>query len=535
MPRFWESWWQRLRDMWGRTSLAQRILVGGALVTLLLVFVLLIYWMNQTEYGVLYSGMSQKDASSVVDYFKQQNIPYKLANNGSTIKVPKGKVHDLRLQLAGQNVLQGGGVGFEIFSENQIGQTDFVQQVNYQRALQGELARTISAAPIVQSARVHLVLPEKSLFIEEQNPASASVLLNLKKHREMDQKQVKSIVNLVASAVEGLSQANITVTDTAGNLLYEPNQEDGLNGLTDKQLEYKVELERRLVQRIKQLLIPVIGPGKVMAQVNLDLDLSQKTIHKELFDPESSVVRSEQKTRESSSGRANVESGTPGPQYQGEQGQGTGTTRESSRSRQTVNYEINKEEHDIVLPQGGIKQLSAAVLVDGTYKTNKQGNQVFVPRKKSEIEQIQNLVKRAIGFNPKRGDSIEVTSMAFGRPQKMPEPSWWQEVLDYAQNFWKPLLNAVIILLFLLLVVRPIILAIIKPRVTEEEEEAASGLPEAEGREALTEGISEEEIAAREAKKGFEDLKAKAGEIIDKNRDEAMNIIKQWMREEVRR
>jgi len=244
MAAFWDNLVQRVRSLWTDTTIAQRILIGGLLVCLTVFLILFLYWLNQPEYGVLYSNLEQKDASRVIEVLKQENVSYKLENGGTTILVPQSQKDSLRLQVAGQDVLKGESVGFEVFNESQIGQTDFVQQVNYQRALQGELSRTIGSMPQVKSARVHLVLPEKSLFIEQQNPSSASVLLNLKPGSELKQDQVDSIVSLVATAVEGLKKESITISDAAGNMLNQPRQEDSPGGWTDNQLEYKKKMEK---------------------------------------------------------------------------------------------------------------------------------------------------------------------------------------------------------------------------------------------------------------------------------------------------
>lgn len=534
MASFWDDTVQRVRDLWTNTTIAQRILIGGLLVCLTVFLILFLYWLNQPQYAVLYSKLSQEDASRVTEVLDQENISYKLENGGSTILVPQNKKDSLRLKVAGQDVLKGEGVGFEIFNESQIGQTDFVQQVNYQRALQGELSETIGGLPSVESARVHLVMPEKSLFIEQQNPSSASVLLNLKPGADLDQDQVESIVSFVSTAVEDLERESITVADAAGNTLNQPRKEQGTSGWSDSQLEYKSKLENNLEEQIQRLLAPVIGPGKIKARVNTDLDLTQKTIQKDMYDPDSSVVRSEQVSRESQSGRADTEQGTPGPEYQegeqeGEQ-EGTGTSQESSRTQKTTNFEIDKEEQKIIVPKGTVERISASVLVDGKYEKGDNGETEFVSRDEQEMQKIRNLVKNAIGFKEDRGDSIEVSSMPFSKPEPVPEPTWGEKMLDYLQRFWKPLLNAIIVLIFLIFVVRPIVLSIIRPRV-EEEEGRAEGLPQSEEQRALAGEESEAEVQAKESRKHFDDLQGQAKEIIDSKKDDAMHVIRKWLQE----
>ncbi len=523
------NWSNRLKELWDKGTLSQRVLAVGVLFSLTLVFILLLYWLNREEYAVLYSKLSEQDSAAVVSYLKKKKIPFKLTNGGNTILVPKDKVYEIRLEIAGQDIIGKGNVGFELFSKSSLGQTEFTEQINYQRALQGELARTISALPVVKAARVHLVLPKKSLFVEERTPASASILVELKRGRELSKEQIKSIVNLVATAVEGLDTKHITLIDSNGHLLYRPSTGNEL-GLSSSQLEYKMNLEKMLSDRIQNLLMPVIGPGKVIAEVNVDLDLSEKKIYKEVYDPNQTAIRSEQKITETSRGTAQAAQSTvSGVKYQGA-GPGTTTTQQSQRNQKTVNYEVSKEEQTVVVPRGEISHLTVAVLVDGTYKI-KNGKKVYIPRSQKELAQIKELVKNAVGFDPKRGDTIEVTSMQFS-PLEIPGPSFWQVLLDYLQRFLTPILNSVIILLFLLLVVRPVVLSIIKPKVEEEEAEVEE-LPEAE--EAMEPQLTEEELAALEAKKPFEELKMKVATILDKHTDEAITIIKKWMKEEVRK
>lgn len=526
------NWTAKIRQLWEKGSLPQRVLAIGVLFSLTLVFILLLYWLNREEYAVLYSKLRQEDSAAVVQYLKQKKIKYKLKDGGSTILVPKDKVYDVRLEIAGQDILNKGSVGFEIFSKTSIGQTDFTQRVNYQRALQGELERTILAIPEIKGARVHLVLPTKSLFIEEQTPASASILVELKRGKQLTKEQVKSIVNLVASAVEGLKPENITLIDNNGNLLYRPSSFSEDMALSDTQLEYKLNLEKTLSQRIQNMLFPVVGPGKVIAQVNVSLDLTEQNIYKELYDPNTTVVRSEQKVKEVSKGTTQAEATKAGVKYQSAGG-GTATSQESSRTQQTINYEISKEEKRIHVPKGQISHLSVAVLVDGVYVKGKDGKRIYKPRSQQELDKIKELVKNIVGFNPKRGDTIEVVSMQFS-PIEIGGVSFWQVLLDYVQKFLTPILNTVVILLFLLLVVRPVVLSIIKPKVEEETAELEE-LPEAEEEVSGEPQLSEEELAALESKKPFEELKQKTVSILDKHSDDALAIIKAWVRDEVRK
>jgi flagellar M-ring protein FliF len=397
-----------------RRPLAHRILIGGTLLSLSVIFLLVVYWLNRADYKVLYSRLYPEDAAAVVEMLQKEKVAYRLADNGSTILVPSSKVYDLRLAIAGKGALHGQGIGYEIFDESKIGQTDFVQHINYQRALQGELARTMGELPGVERARVHLVMPSRSLFIEEQNLPSASVMLKVTPGQELTGRQIQSIVNLVATSVEGLTRDRITVADTSGRVLYEPRGEESLEGLSSVQLEHKAfTVERRLQQAIEQMLVPVLGSGKVIARVNADLDFSRRTIRKELYDPDSAVVRSEQKSDEETLGSMQTEAGVPEAAFVGTAGSGAGSTQSATRTSSTTNFEINKEEQSIIVPVGRLERLSVAVIVDGTYQQDDAGSSVFVPRSDEELRRIRELVQRAVGFDSARGDAIEVTSIAF--------------------------------------------------------------------------------------------------------------------------
>lgn len=524
------KWNEKVKNFWQQGTTPQKILAIGALISVTLVFIMLLIWLNQEEYAVLYSNLKQQDSASVVEYLKKQNIDYKLKDNGSTILIPKNKVYDVRLEIAGQEILGKGNVGFDIFSKNSIGQTDFVQRINYQRALQGELSATISAIPEIQHARVHLVLPKKSLFVEEETEASASILVELKRGKELTKEQIRSIVNLVATAVEGLSKENITVVDNRGKLLYRSTKDEQELGLSSTQLEYKLNLEKSLARKIENLLYPVVGAGKVLAQVNVELDLSEQNIYKESYDPDTAVIRSEQRVKETSRGTAQAEASKAGPQYQ-QQGGGTQTSEETARTQETINYEISKQEQRVRIPKGQLSKVTVAVLVDGVYKKGKDGKLVYEPRPDAELDKIKDIVKSAVGFDPKRGDIVEVASMQF-TPIEIAEPSFWQILLDYLHKFIKPILNTVVLLAFLLLVIRPVVLSVIKPKVEEETAEMEA-LEEAE--ETQVPQLSEEELAALEAKRPFEEIKQKAATILDKYPDDAVTIIKGWVREDAKK
>ncbi|WP_035067916.1 flagellar basal-body MS-ring/collar protein FliF [Nitratidesulfovibrio termitidis] len=520
---------QKAKGFWERISISQRIFIAGLAVAVVAVFFGLVFWINRPDYRVLYSNLTPEDASRVVKMLQADKVAYKLESGGSSITVPADKVYDLRLKVAGEGNLVGQGIGFEIFDQVKVGQTDFVQKINYQRALQGELSRTISEFPNVESARVHLVIPHRSLFIEEQQKPSVSVVLKLRDtSKKLEPKDVQAIVNLVVMAVEGLDKYKVSIADTTGKILYAPDEDGSINGMTTTQLDHKLRMQQTLERRIEELLYPVLGAGKIIAKVNADLDFSQRTIRKELYDPEKTVVRSEQRSEESQRGRSNLEAGSPDANFRGDSPTGGASTQEGNRETRTTNYEINKEEQNIVAQVGDISRLTVAVIVDGTYEKGADGQWTFVPRKDEDVERIRQLVANAVGYDRARGDTIEVSSISFGGPDVPQESSLAQLVMDYALRLGKPLLNALLVFLFLVLVVRPVVLAMIRPRVEGEMIEGLEGLPEGEERLALIEG--DEEVDALDALKKIEDIKAHALQMAEQNMDQAVSIIRSWLK-----
>jgi flagellar M-ring protein FliF len=512
-------------------------------VVVLAAFLALMLWINKPEYKVLFTNLTPEDANRVVTTLQNEKIPYSLESNGTTILVPAKKVYDLRLKVAGEGSLKGSGIGYEIFDQVKVGQTDFVQKVNYMRALQGELSRTISQFPSVDSARVHLVMPHRSLFIEEQQKPSASVVLKLKDAgQKVDPKEVQAILNMLVMSVEGLDKKKVSITDNAGKALYFP-EEDPVPGLSKTQLDYISRVQQNLERRIEEMLIPVAGAGKVIAKVNVDMDFSQKTIRRELYDPQNSVVRSEQRSEETQKGKANLEAGTPDVNFRGDGITGSVSTQDGTRETRTTNYEINKEEQNIVSNVGDIQRLTVAVIVDGAYITKAGGVMEFVPRPAADLQRIQQLVANAVGISEARGDSIEVTSIPFGDREVPAQPNLAEAMVSYAEKIGKPLLNTLLVFLFLMLVVRPVVLALIRPKVEAGEMvEGLEGLPAAEEQLALYEAHEEALRAEEEGEEEeadplldiYGDLEATKNHILhlaDQHMDQAVTILRSWMKD----
>ncbi|BCS87882.1 flagellar basal-body MS-ring/collar protein FliF [Pseudodesulfovibrio sediminis] len=530
MPPFVEEYWSKISGLWSERTVSQRILIGGLAASVIIAFALMIYWMNKPDYRVLMTNLYPEDASRVVGMLQAAKEDYKLENGGKTVLVPANRVYELRLQVAGEGNLHGQGIGFEIFDDIQIGQTDFVQHVNYQRALQGELARTITEFPMVVKTRVHLVIPQKSLFIEDQISPSASIVLQLKDDGKLEPNETQGIVNLVSMAVEGLEPASITVTDMKGRPLYTPEDENNGLSLSNAQQLHKASVEAKIQRQILELLGPAVGPDKVIARVNADLDFSQRTLRNETFDPDGSVVRSETRSEETTAGAASLAGGEPDANFRGDGFAGTRTTQDSTRESRTTNFEINKTEESVVTPVGELKRLTVAVILDGTWETNPDtGESVYTPRTAQEIERIRNLIENAVGFDSTRGDTIEVSNISFGEPEIYDADSVLRTMLEYAQRLGKPFLNGILIFLFLILVVRPVVMALIRPRVAEQEIEEMAGLPGAE-RLALEEEEMDEE--ALDASRRLENAKNHAVQLSDENIDQAVQLLKTWLTQE---
>ena len=413
----------------------------------------LVYLTGQIEYRVLFSNLSSEDAGSIVNKLQEKKVPYKLSATGDAISVPMDKVAELRLEMATAGLPQGGGVGFEIFDTKSLGATEFEQQLNYRRALQGELARTISSLEEIQQSRVHLALPKESLFLEQQKKATASVTIKLKQGKSLRSSQVEGIAHLVASSVEGVSPEDVIIVDSKGNILSNVQAESKFAKMTNAQADYQRNSEKELGGRIQSLLENVVGKGKAVVRVSTEMDfrVSEKT--EEKYDPDSPVIRSVK--------RQTDKTATPLPTS------GKAAASESAGQEkldETINYEINKVVNKTVMPVGDIQKLSVAVLIDGIYNKNDKGVEVYQPRAKKDLDSLEELVKKSAGINATRGDQVVITEMPFSRVEAAAEafekPSWPEKLVLFS-----PLIKYGVVLLtmiaLLLLFARPLIRGIL--------------------------------------------------------------------------
>jgi flagellar M-ring protein FliF len=361
---------------------------------------------DRVNYGPLFSNLAPQDGAAIVKELDAAKIPYVISAGGTAIEVPRDMIYSTRLKLAGKGMPTGGGVGFEIFEKTAFGVSEFTQQVNYLRALQGELSRTINALSAVQSSRIHLALPSRSNFFGQEEKPSASVVVDLRPGYHLSPDQVQGIVNLVASSVPKLSAEKVTVIDSSGRPLKEVIQSAAASE-AEKLNQLKLKHEQDLERRIETMLDPVLGPGKVVVRASVEINPQETQMTKEQFDPENRVVRSQ---RQASDDAGVNGGGVPGVQSNvpGGDGSRSAVQNASKRSSEMVTYEVGRTTSRIMEPRGQLQKLSVAVLVDGTYQKDK-----YIPRNKEELEVIKGMVKRAVGFDADRGDEIEVANVPF--------------------------------------------------------------------------------------------------------------------------
>lgn len=405
---------QILIDRIRQWPLSRKLALGAVVLISFLLFGYIIFQSRTADYQLLYANLSETDAASIITWLKGNNTPYQLTNNGRNIRVPASSVHEIRLQLASSGLPQGGGIGFEIFDKQSFALTDFVQKVNYARALQGELSRTIASLRPIESARVHLALPEKRLFKSQQKPATASVIVNLKPGLRLNESQIQGIVHLISGSIEGLAPEHVTIIDQNGNVLTKSGEKGLLANMSPDMLEFQLQVERNLEERAQALLDKALGEKNSMVRVTAFLDFSRSEQTEELFDPEEPVIRSEQVNEEKSG--SEIVGGIPGVQsnLQGNTTTSAGATPPSSRLQRTTNYEISKVISKTVNPVGTVQKLSVSVLVaDHKVAATESEPVKTVPLNEGELGALEKMISSALGIDKARGDKIEVTSMPF--------------------------------------------------------------------------------------------------------------------------
>ena len=472
---------RRLIEPFLALSPGKQMLIAAVAFLSAVAFAILIFVTNHTDYRPLFTNLTSEDAGEIVKKLKDAKTPYQITADGKGILVPSDKVYELRLTLASEGIPQGGGVGFEIFDRKNFGMTEFVQKLNYQRALQGELSRTIAQLTGVEQARVHLVIPEKSLFKDNERPATASIVLKMKSNRALRDSEVQGVVHLVSSSIEGMDPEHVTLLDSRGKILSKGGSSDPTTRMTSAMQETARSYEKNIEERLQSLLDPIVGGGKSVARVTASFDFKQVERVEEKFDPESIAVRSEQRTEEKGSSTTSS-AGVPGVQTNlGRATPGGGATSGGgSKNDETLNYEVSRSTAKIIEPVGALSKISIAVLVDGKYeapaavKEGQVAKAKYVPRSPDELQKIEALVKSAVGFSTERGDQLTVQNIPFqdtGEAGSSEVATWWTN--PFFLSLAKNLMIGIGFLGLIMFVIRPLIASLrLAKRPTLESFEA---------------------------------------------------------------
>ena len=412
-----EAWKERFQELWNRYDKKQRYIFIGVIVAILLAIFGISFWYgSKPDYVPLYTNLETKDAGDVVETLQEAGVQYQITETkrGTTVYVPATQVHDVRLSLATQG-LPRGNKGFELFDDSKLGVTEFQNRINYLQAIQGELTRTIEQIDIVQKARVHIVLPEDSLYKKNEKPATASIMLMLKQDEHLDSAEVKGIVNLVSHSVQGLTPENVTLVDEAGNILNEQDDEAALrdqrkNLQTLTQIEMTRKVRDSIQQNIQTMLDNTLGEGNAFVRVSVELDFDARSLDKQTFTPvvdESGIIRSQQDISESYNGQSNTPGGPAGVQgnIPGYVAEDRNANAEYERKESTRNYEVNEENQKVVSSPGSIRRLTVAVLVNDTVTELQQ-------------ESLLRVVSSAAGINLDRGDTVSVEPLPFNMEKR---------------------------------------------------------------------------------------------------------------------
>ncbi|MFP9139161.1 flagellar basal-body MS-ring/collar protein FliF [Devosia sp. XGJD_8] len=413
-----------LSQLINRIGLPRLAAMAVVAVLMLGFFGFLIMRAQTPNLAPLYTGLSLEDSSAIVTELQTLNVPYELRGEGDTILIPRDQITTVRMTLAGSGLPQRGQVGYEIFDQQStLGATSFVQNLNNVRALEGELARTITSLTRIKTARVHLVLPERELFRRERSDPSASIVLAVR--GELSNSEIRAIQHMVASAIEGLTPARVSIVDDQGNLLASGSGDEAEGAMAGDAAERTLSYENRLRTRVEDMLANVVGPGRARVEVSAEIDFNRSTTTEERFDPESQVVRSSQ-LRETenltagANGQVTVANELPGAS---QNNGGAGATEQGTSTEEVTNYEISKTTQTAVTEAGSVKRLSVAVVVDGVYAADPAvGTDTYTPRSADEIAQILTLVRSAVGYSAERGDSVEVVNMQFAERPELAVP-----------------------------------------------------------------------------------------------------------------
>ena len=405
---------EQIRELFFRLTRRQRIVIGVAAAVVLVGIFGFRYWQNEKNFKPLFQNLAAEDAGPVLASLREKAVEVRLTEDGRTIRVPSEKVDELRIQLASAGLPKSGRIGFEIFDKANFGASEFTEQVNYHRAIEGELERSVMALQEVESARVHITFPRKTLFMENQQPAKASVLVKLKPGAELSKPNIRAITHLAASAVEGLAPEQVSVLDMKGNLLSAPKAgEDQEQELSKALIEYRKKMEEDLLRKIQSTLTPLLGADGFRASVSLDCDMASGDQSEETFDPSRSVMLNSQKSEDGSGSTApNGVPGTPSNLPRPQSRPGSGSSSPLFRRSENTTFQTSRLVRHIKFPQGQIKRLSAAVLLDHMVRSD-GAKRLVEPAPPEKLRAIKDLVAATVGFQQDRGDQIIVETMPF--------------------------------------------------------------------------------------------------------------------------
>lgn len=525
---------------WGVAAIA--VLVFTAAATGIVIW-------KQDPYQILYTDLQGEDARAVDKKLSEQGVPHITADEGATVSVPASQVANARMQLAKAGLPGQDVVGFEKFDGSTLGMSSYVQRIQYVRAIQGELTRSIQRLASVKRARVHISVPPKKTFLEDEEPPKASVVLELRPGQMPSKNETQGIAHLVASAVEGLKVNQVTIVDTKGSFLHRP-EDAGAPGVSSALLELQRNIETEYEKRVEDLLTPVVGVGKVRAKVTAEVDASRTNTTEETYDAEKAVAKNVIKNDEISSGSRPNPIGIPGsrsnlPGAEPAQNPSVVTsTNSNEKNMSNTSFSIPRKISIVDKPSGNIKRLTVAVVVDGNYTKGTNGQEVFAPRSEEELKRIQDLVSNAVGFDSQRRDSVFVNSMPFRTNDIAPPGAedtlapWYQKE-EFVSQLMRNALLGTIILLFFLLVLRPFLKWILVPDVggelnstyprTVAEIEASQ---RADGMAALGKTLPAIDQGEPIDKMEEEDLKAKILERFEKVPKKGLRIVQDWIEDE---
>jgi flagellar M-ring protein FliF len=463
-----------------QTQIGRNLILGSAVSLLVAMIVSIFMWSNRPEYRVLFSNYSDRDGGAIIASLQQLNIPYEFSEGGNAILVPSERVHDARLKLATQGLPKGGNSGFELMENQKIGSSQFLEQVNFQRALEGELARSIDTIDAVSASRIHLAIPKPTVFVRDKQKPTASVLLNLRPGRVLDRQQVSGIIHIVSSSVPDLGPENVTIIDQNGNLLTDLESGAKTNQLDPTQLKYVQDLQADIVRKIDSILTPILGQENIRAEATAEIDFSTSEqaaeIYKPNSNPEDAAKRSEH-IKSSSSSDINKNSAIAGaaanqvgrlnePQVLEQLGipntPNAVNESQNNQEQETINsYEVDKTVKYIQNPRGSVKRLTVAVVINNKTDTDANNKIITRPLTEEEKNQISNLIKEAMGFKAERGDSISVVNIAF-KPmdkQELISKPFWQDLLtmDNFKSLVQYLISLLVIYYLTFNVLRPLL------------------------------------------------------------------------------